>query len=73
MRTGGRWPGALSVADLAEYLGISRASAHRIVASGELPSRELWPENPPRKRGLRVLREDVDAWLRSLPEREVAS
>lgn len=55
-----RW---LSIANVAEYLGLSRATVERLIADGVLPSAKV--------RGRRLIHVDwVDGYLASLVERD---
>ena len=51
---------AFSLADAASAIGIGRSTLHELIATGKLPVRKLG------RRSL-VLREDLEAYLQSLP------
>lgn len=53
-------PLAFSVADLPAVTGLGRSSIAKIIASGALPARKVGARTL-------ILREDVEAFLRSLP------
>jgi excisionase family DNA binding protein len=56
----------LTVAQVAEDLGLSEQTVRRTIASGELPAIRLGlgPKTP-----IRVIPEELRAWLRSDPRR----
>jgi excisionase family DNA binding protein len=54
----------LSPAEIAELLGVHRASVYRRIQAGELPAIRLGGDGP-----LRVHGDDLEAWLTQYPAR----